>query len=127
MGNSKLYFFVSFTLLGILILSFSELYLFSKGMSELPEWAKALPHSSSGGHLLSVLAFFPIVFLTSDSKFEVKNLAIVVLLAPLLAVSVLGLNNDQMLAFIAVNYLWVVLVNTLPVSIFLIACHFEHT
>ena len=102
--------------------SFSELYLFSKGMADFPEWARALPYSFAGGHILSILAISPIVFLTSNLKIEIKNIVVVALLVPLIVVFAISLSNEQMFAFIAVNYIWILLVNIIPISIVLIAC-----
>ena len=78
MEKSTFHSLVSFALLSICILFFSELYLFFKGMNEFPVWAKSLPYSLAGGHILSALALFPIVFLTS--KLELKSLAKTILL-----------------------------------------------
>ena len=124
MDNLKFHSLVSFALLSICILFFSELYLFFKGMNEFPVWAKSLPYSLAGGHILSALALFPIVFLTS--KLELKSLAKTILLAPLIVLFViaLSLSNGQFFAFVGMNYVWMLLVNILPVSIVLIACRF---
>ena len=122
MGRDNFLIITSSILLIIAIIIWQELFVFAKTTVNYPIWAKGLPYSMMGAHLITLIALAPVVLLSKPGISIIKNTSITLLASTSIAITALIISGDTALTInrFTNDFIWVALINCLPPAILLI-------
>jgi len=109
MNDSKVPFALSFAALTLSIVVWDEMFSFTKSATNFPDLA----------HLLTLTSLTPVIFFTPINRRIIQKTLTVALLVPALVIAISNWESVQILSETAIELMWVSLVYTVPVTIFL--------